>query len=78
MNEQNTEQTTEQKSGSMELESLELMGIFLAVFGVIVMAAMVIPETWTGKIADLIVGATLLASGAVAFLKGRSHRKPKA
>ena len=77
MNEQNTKQTPEQKSGSMELESLELMGIFLSVFGVIVMVAMVVPDTLTGKIADLVVGATLLLTGVVAYLKGRSHRKPE-
>jgi uncharacterized membrane protein YczE len=74
MTEQNTEQ---KKGGSIELESLELMGIFLSVFGVIVMVAMIVPDTWTGKIADLLVGATLLTIGILIYLKGRSHRKPQ-
>ena len=61
----------------MELQSLELMGVFLGVFGLIVMVAMVFADTGTGKIADLLVGGTLLTLGIIAFIKGRQHRSPK-
>ncbi|MFC2077008.1 hypothetical protein ACFLT7_07990 [candidate division KSB1 bacterium] len=72
-----SEQKTEQKGGNMELQSLELMGIFLGVFGLIVMFAMIFADTGVGKIADLLVGGTLLVLGILAFIKGRSHRNPK-
>jgi uncharacterized membrane protein YczE len=65
----------ERRGGSMEFESLQLMGAFLGFFGLIVAAAMVIPDTWTGRIADLAAGVVLMGIGTWAFLKGRSHRK---
>ena len=55
-----SEQNTEKKDGGIELQSLELMGIFLGVFGLIVMVAMIIPDNLLGKIADLVVGAVLI------------------
>jgi hypothetical protein len=68
-------QSQNQKKDSMELESLELMGIFLGVFGLIVAAAAIFPDDWIGKIANLVSGGVLLLIGFWAFLKGRSHRK---
>lgn len=65
----------EAKSQSMEFEALELMGIFLAVFGVIVTISVLIPENWTGRIANLTAGGLLLLIGLWAFVKGRGHRK---
>jgi uncharacterized membrane protein YczE len=65
----------DQNGNSMELESLELMGIFLGVFGFIVAGSAVIPDNWTGRIADLIAGGLLLGIGIWAFIKGRAHRK---
>ena len=51
------------KDRSMELESLELMGLFLGFFGFVVAAAAVIPEDWTGRIANLTAGGVLLGIG---------------
>lgn len=64
-----------QNGQSMELQSLELMGIFLGLFGFIVAASAFIPDTWVGRIADLVVGGALMATGIWSFLKGRTHRK---
>lgn len=65
----------DQQGNSMELESLELMGIFLGVFGFIVAASAVIPDNWTGRIANLVAGGLLLTIGIWSFIKGRAHRK---
>lgn len=65
----------DKEQDAMELESLELMGIFLGVFGLIVGASSWIPSDWTGRIANLTAGGLLLGIGIWAFLKGRSHRK---
>jgi len=65
----------EQNGKSIELESLELMGIFLGIFGFIVGASAVLPENWTGRTANLLVGGLLLGIGIWCFLKGRTHRK---
>lgn len=59
---------------SMELESLELMGLFLGFFGFVVAVAAVIPENWTGRIANLTAGGILLGIGICLYLKGRAHR----
>ena len=63
-----------QNGQSMELQSLELMGIFLGLFGFIVAAAALIPDTWVGRIADLVAGGALMVIGIWSFLKGRTHR----
>jgi len=59
---------------SMELQSLELMGVFLGFFGLVVAVAAVIPDNWTGRIADLTAGGVLVSIGIWSFLKGRAHR----
>ena len=64
----------DQNGRSMELQSLELIGIFLGFFGFIVAAAATIPDSWTGRIANLTAGGALLAIGIWSYLKGRSHR----
>jgi hypothetical protein len=64
-----------QSNDSMELESLELMGIFLAVFGSIVAASAVIPDDWTGRLANLAAGGLLLVIGVSSLLRGRAQRK---
>jgi hypothetical protein len=68
-------ETDKQKDNLMELQSVELMGIFLGVFGFVVAASAVIPDEWLDKIANLTAGSLLLIIGAGAFLKGRAHRK---
>ena len=63
------------KNRSIELESLELMGVFLTIFGLIVAASAVIPADWTGRVANLASGGLLLVIGAAALLKGRAQRR---
>lgn len=65
------EGSTENK---LELQSLQLMGLFLSVFGVIMLIAIIFPKNLEGKIANLISGLALLLCGIVAFLKGRTKK----
>ncbi len=63
-----------QEKSSLEYRSLQLMGIFLGVFGIIMIIAVIFPENFEGKIANLITGIVLLCAGAIAFLKGKSNK----
>ena len=69
-----TEGSTENK---LESQSLQLMGIFLGVFGIIMIFAIIFPENIDGKITNLITGLILLGFGIGAFLKGRSSKVKK-
>ena len=60
---------------AVEIQSLELMGAFLVIFGVMVIVAAFFPMNFTGKIANAIVGVLLSAIGGILFMKGRNHRK---
>ncbi|MFC1562832.1 hypothetical protein ACFL4Z_02135 [candidate division KSB1 bacterium] len=61
----------EDSSGILESHSLQLMGVFLGVFGIIMVISMVFPEDLEGKLANLITGLVLLGVGLGAFLKGK-------
>jgi uncharacterized membrane protein YczE len=61
------EGSTENK---LELQSLQLMGLFLGVFGIVMLIAIIFPENLEGKIANLISGLALLGCGIGAYLKG--------
>jgi small-conductance mechanosensitive channel len=61
------EGSTENK---LELQSLQLMGLFLGVFGIVMLIAIIFPENLEGKIASLISGLALLGCGIGAYLKG--------
>ena len=68
------EGSTERK---LESQSLQLMGIFLGIFGIIMIIAMIFPENLEGKVTNLITGLILLGFGIGAFLKGRSRKVKK-
>ena len=68
------EGSTENK---LELQSLQLMGLFLGVFGIIMLVAIIFPKNLEGKIANLVSGLILLGFGIGAFLKGRSRKGEK-
>ena len=68
------EGSTENK---LELQSLQLMGLFLGVFGIVMLIAIIFPENLEGKIANLISGLALLICAVVAFIKGRSKKGEK-
>ncbi len=55
----------------LESQSLKLMGIFLGVFGIIMIVAVIFPENLEGKITNLITGLVLLGVGIGAFFKGK-------
>ncbi|MCK4967381.1 hypothetical protein KAS50_10120 [bacterium] len=59
----------------LEFQSLQLMGLFLGVFGIIMIFAVIFPETMQGKLTNLVVGIVLLGIGLGAVLKGRSQSK---
>lgn len=61
------EGSTENK---LELQSLQLMGLFLGVFGIVMLVAIIFPKNLEGKIANLVSGLALLGCGIVAYLKG--------
>ena len=66
------EGSTENK---LELQSLQLMGLFLGVFGIVMLIAIIFPKNLEGKIANLVSGIALLGCGIIAFIKGRSKKK---
>ena len=68
------EGSTESK---LESQSLQLMGIFLGTFGIIMIIAMIFPENLEGQVTNLITGLILLGFGIGAFLKGKSHKVKK-
>ena len=68
------EGSTERK---LESQSLQLMGIFLGIFGIIMIIAMIFPENLEGQVTNLITGLILLGFGIGAFLKGRSRKVKK-
>jgi len=70
----NEEASSEDK---LESQSLKLMGIFLGIFGIIMLIAAAFPEDLEGVIANLITGLVLLGLGAGAFLKGKFHKTKK-
>ena len=61
----------------LESQSLQLMGIFLGVFGIIMIISMIFPKNLEGVITNLITGLILLGFGIGAFLKGRSRKVKK-
>ena len=61
----------------LESQSLQLMGIFLGIFGIIMIISMIFPENLEGVITNLITGLILLGFGIGAFLKGRSRKVKK-
>ena len=63
---------TDYGKNSLEYRSLQLMGIFLGIFGIIMIFAMIFPEDFEGKITNLITGLVLLSAGA--FFKGKSNK----
>ena len=65
---------TDQGKNSLEYRSLQLMGIFLGIFGIIMIIAMIFPEDFEGKITNLITGLVLLSAGAGAFFKGKFNQ----
>lgn len=62
---------------TLESQSLQLMGIFLGVFGIIMIISMIFPKNLEGVITNLIAGLILLGFGIGAFLKGRSRKVKK-
>ena len=56
------------------LSPLEVMGVFWAALGIIMVVAVYAPPTWIGKLTNLAAGIILLAIGLLALLKGRSKR----
>ena len=63
---------TDYGKNSLEYRSLQLMGIFLGIFGIIMIFAMIFPEDFEGKITNLITDLVLLSAGA--FFKGKSNK----
>jgi len=61
----------------LEFQSLQLIGLFLSVIGIIMIIAIIFPENLEGKITNLIAGLILLGFGIGAFLKGKSHKVKK-
>lgn len=59
----------------IELESLQLIGIFLIVFGIIMFVAVYFPKTLLGKVTDLIAGLALVGIGIGVFLKGIAYKR---
>lgn len=67
----------EEQGKSVEIQSLELMGVFLLIFGSLIIIAAFFPMDLTGRMANVIVGGLLTAVGAALFLKGRGYRKAR-
>ena len=70
-----------EKEGSqekkLELQSLQLIGAFLGIFGIIMLIAIIFPENLEGKITNLIAGLVLLTCGIISFLKGKFQKSKK-
>ncbi|NOY57558.1 MAG: hypothetical protein GXO75_01310 [Calditrichaeota bacterium] len=58
-----------------DLDTLILIGSFLAVFGVAVMIAVFYTDTFHGKIVNLISGGLIFLIGLAGVIKGRWNRK---
>ena len=65
------------QANKLELQSLQLIGAFLGLFGVIMIVAVIFPEDLEGKITNLVAGVVLLACGIGSFLKGRAQGSKK-
>ena len=55
-------------------ESLLLIGVFLAVFGLAVMTAIFFTETERGRITNAVCGLVFLLTAALAILRSRRRR----
>lgn len=55
----------------LEFQSLQLMGLFLGIFGIIMIFAVIYPEDLQGKLTNLISGLVLVIIGGAAIIKGR-------
>ncbi len=71
------EEVNDLKAVKEEVESLGVIGIFLSVFGLVVIVAILFTTTFQGKITNLISGGLLLLCGVIALFKARSKRKQK-
>lgn len=58
-----------------DLETLIVIGTFLAIFGVAVMIAVFYTDTFHGKIVNLISGGLIFLIGLAAIIKGRWGKK---
>lgn len=58
-----------------DLDTLILLGTFLAVFGMAVMVAVFYTDTFHGKIVNLISGGLIFLIGLAGVIKGRWNRK---
>jgi|GEM_PF-2334849 len=71
------EEVNDLKAIKEEVESLGVIGIFLSVFGAVVIFAILFTTTFQGKITNLISGGLLLLCGGIALLKARAKKKQK-
>ena len=55
----------------LEFQSLQLMGLFLSIFGIIMIFAVIFPEDLQGKLTNLSAGIVLLAIGVGSIIRGR-------
>jgi len=63
------------KSRQREYGVLNVIGIFLSVFGVAVLAAIFFSDSLPGKIANLLSGLMILATATLAFIGARLIQK---
>lgn len=61
-----------------EIAALEMIGGFIGIFGLIVIAAVLIPQTATGRLANLICGSIFAGIGIGTFIAGRRIRRRSA
>ena len=66
---------TQNNSGRPAFEPLKAIGLFLAVFGIVVMGAAIMPMPGVDKAINLICGLVILAVGAAAFGLGWKRGK---
>jgi len=61
---------TENESERPTFEPLKAIGVFLAVFGLVVMGASFLPMPGADKLINVVSGLVILAAGATAFALG--------
>lgn len=67
----------EKREFKKEVDSLPVIGIFLLIFGVIIIMAIFFTDSFRGKITNLICGLILLACACLAILWSRKSKKEK-
>ena len=69
------DKTKQDDHTTRDLDTLVVIGSFLAIFGVAVMVAVFYTDTYHGKIVNLISGGLIFLIGLAGVIKGRWGKK---